>query len=75
VNSYKVPCSDKGAVGTAVRRASTCSWSCSVFNGMAQCPSVVRTPCVRAMAVRTPCARGGFLSVQLYAKGTMAVRS
>ena len=69
MNSYKVPYSDKGAVGTAVRRAFR-RWLASLMGAVE-----VRTPCVRAMAARTPCARGGFLSVQLYAKGTMAVRS
>ena len=70
MNSYKVPYSDKGAVGTAVRRAFA-----DLLRRGRSMGAVVRTPCVRAMAARTPCARGGFLSVQLYSKGTMAVRS
>ena len=73
MNSYKVPYSAKGAVDTA--RCASCSAPVDLLVLVGQSP--VRTAdavCARYGSPDALRARGGFLSVQLYAEGTMAVR-
>ena len=69
MNSYKVPYSDKGAVDTA--RCASCSGRLARARRSWQSG---RTVCARYGSPDALRARGGFLSVQLYAEGTMAVR-